>query len=122
MPASVMPHLPLTPPVFHILLSLSQEDRHGYGIMLDVGQQTGGALEMGAGTLYGCLKRMLAAGLIEEAGERPDPTLGPGSGEERRRYYSISSLGRRAVRAEAQRMAEALQAARSKRVFAGGKV
>ena len=77
---------------------------------------------MGAGTLYGCLKRMLAAGLIEEAGERPDPTLGPGSGEERRRYYSITSLGRRAVRAEAQRMAGALEVARSKRVFAGGKV
>jgi len=121
-PASSQDLLPLSPPVFHILLSLSNEDRHGYGIMQDVAEQTGGALKMGPGTLYGCIKRMLAAGLIEESGERPDPSLGPGSGEERRRYYSVTSLGRRTVRAEAQRMAEALQAARSKRVLVGGKV
>jgi DNA-binding PadR family transcriptional regulator len=122
MPASLQTLTPLSPPVFHILLSLSQEERHGYGIMQDVSQQTNGALQMGPGTLYGCLKRMLAAGLIEESGERPDPALGPGSGEERRRYYRITPVGRRAVRAEAQRMAGALQAARSKRVLAGGKV
>ena len=114
--------LPLSPAVLHILLALSSEDRHGYGIMQDVAQQTGGALELGPGTLYGCLKRMLAAGLIEESGERPDPALGPGSGEERRRYYRITSLGGRTVRAETQRIAGALQAARSKRVLAGGKV
>jgi DNA-binding PadR family transcriptional regulator len=113
--------VPLSPPVFHILLALSEEERHGYGIMLDVSEQTGGALQMGPGTLYGCLKRMLAAGLIEEAGERPDPALGPGSGEERRRYYRITSVGRGAVRAEARRMAGAVQAARSKRILAGGK-
>lgn len=112
---------PLTPPVFHILLALADEERHGYGIMKDVEDQTSGALEMGPGTLYGCLKRMLAAGLIAEAGERPDPSLGPGSGEERRRYYCITSLGQRAVRAEAQRLADALEAAKSKRVLAGGK-
>ena len=112
---------PLTPPVFHILLALADEERHGYGIMQDVEAQTSGALQMGPGTLYGCLKRMLAAGLIAEAGERPDPALGPGSGEERRRYYRITALGTRAVRAEAQRMAEALDAARSRRVLAGGK-
>src|SRR5665811_2047793 len=78
------PHelLPLTPPVFHILLALSDEDRHGYGIMQDVARQTDGALQLGPGTLYGCLKRMLAAGLVEESGERPDPALD----DERRRY------------------------------------
>lgn len=112
---------PLSPPVFHILLSLSEEERHGYGIMQDVSQQTGGALQMGPGTLYGCLKRMLADGLIEESGERPDPALGPGSGEERRRYYRITPVGRRAVRAETRRLAGALEAARSKRVLVGGK-
>jgi DNA-binding PadR family transcriptional regulator len=106
----------LTPPVFHILLSLSGEDRHGYGIMQDVAQQTGGALQMGPGTLYGCLKRMLAAGLVEESGDRPDPSLGPGSGEERRRYYRMTALGGRTVRAEAQRLAGALEAAKSKRI------
>ena len=112
---------PLTAPVFHILLALSDQERHGYGIMQDVEEQTGGALQMGPGTLYGCLKRMLAGGLIEEAGERPDPALGPGSGEERRRYYRISTMGSRAVRAEARRLASALDAAKSKRILAGGK-
>src|ERR1035438_6934142 len=71
------PHelLPLTPPVFHILLALADEERHGYGIMQDVARQTDDALQLGPGTLYGCLKRMLAAGLVEESDERPDPTL-----------------------------------------------
>ena len=112
---------PLTPPVFHILLALSPEERHGYGIMHDVAQQTGGALQMGPGTLYGCLKRMLAAGLVEESGELPDPALGPGSGEERRRYYRITPIGRETVRAEAQRLARALDAAKSKRILIGSK-
>ena len=66
---------PLTPPVFHILLALADEDRHGYGIMQDVERQTEGGLQMGPGTLYGCIKRMLASGLIEEADERPDPEI-----------------------------------------------
>src|SRR5258706_12379640 len=68
--------LPLSQPVFHILVSLAREDRHGYGIMLDIAEQTNGALEMGPGTLYGCLKRMLASGLVEEGDERPDPENG----------------------------------------------
>jgi DNA-binding PadR family transcriptional regulator len=110
--------LPLTPPVFHILLALAGEERHGYGIMLDVAKQTDGALQLGPGTLYGCLKRMLTAGLIEESDERPDPDLD----DERRRYYRLKSLGERTVRAEAERIATALAAAKSKRVFAGGNV
>ncbi len=108
--------LPLTPPVFHILLALAGEERHGYGIMLDVAKQTDGTLQLGPGTLYGCLKRMLAAGLVEESGERPDPALD----DERRRYYRLTPLGERTVRAEARRIAAALAAAKSKRVFAGG--
>jgi len=108
----------LTPSVFHILLALAHEERHGYGIMLDVAEQTGGALQMGPGTLYGCLKRMLEAGLVEDSGERPDPDLGPGSGEERRRYYRSTPLGRQTVRAEAQRLAKALAAATEKKVWA----
>jgi DNA-binding PadR family transcriptional regulator len=122
MPRAAPPtSLPLTAPVFHILLALCDEDRHGYAIMRNVQEQTSGKLSMGPGTLYGCLKRMLAAGLIEEAGDRPDPALGPGSGEERRRYYRITKLGRRAVAGEAQRMAVALDAAKSKRILAEGK-
>jgi DNA-binding PadR family transcriptional regulator len=99
--------LPLTPPVFHILLALAEEERHGYGIMQDVAQQTDGALQLGPGTLYGCLKRMLAAGLVEESGERPDPALD----DERRRYYRMTTLGKRIVRAEAQRLAGAVTVA-----------
>jgi DNA-binding PadR family transcriptional regulator len=99
--------LPLTQPVFHILLALADGERHGYGIMQDVEQQTDGALQLGPGTLYGCLKRMLAAGLVEESGERPDPALD----DERRRYYCMTPLGKRAVRAEAQRLAGAVTVA-----------
>jgi DNA-binding PadR family transcriptional regulator len=110
------PHelLPLTPPVFHILLALADEERHGYGIMQDVASQTGDALQLGPGTLYGCLKRMLAAGLVEESDERPDPALD----DERRRYYRMTLLGKRVVRAEAQRLAGAVMAANAR--LAGG--
>src|SRR5258705_6877838 len=111
MPKPKSPHdlLPLTPPVFHILLALADEERHGYGIMQDVARQTGDALQLGPGTLYGCLKRMLAAGLVEESDERPDPSLD----DERRRYYRMTALGQRVVRAEAQRLAGAVVAART---------
>ena len=105
--------LPLTAPVFHILVALAAEERHGYGIMQDVSRQTGGSLVLGPGTLYGCLKRMLAAHLVEESGERPDPALD----DERRRYYRMTDFGRRVVRAEAQRLAEAVNAARARKLL-----
>jgi DNA-binding PadR family transcriptional regulator len=105
--------LPLTPPVFHILLALAEEERHGYGIMQDVARQTNDALQLGPGTLYGCLKRMLAAGMVEESDVRPDPTLD----DERRRYYRMTPLGQRVVRAEAQRLAHAVTAAKARRLF-----
>ena len=106
--------LPLTPPVFHILVALAGGERHGYGIMQDVARQTGNQLQLGPGTLYGCLKRMLAVRLVEESGERPDPSLD----DERRRYYRLTDLGRQAARAEAQRLAAAVDAARARRLFA----
>lgn len=105
--------LPLTPPVFHILVALADEERHGYGIMQDVARQTNEALQLGPGTLYGCLKRMLAAGIVEESDVRPDPSLD----DERRRYYRMTAMGRKLVRAEAHRLAEAVTAARSRRLF-----
>ncbi len=105
--------LPLTPPVFHILLALADEERHGYGIMQDVANQTNNALQLGPGTLYGCLKRMLAAGMVEESDARPDPALD----DERRRYYRMTTLGQSVVRAEAQRLASAVTAARARRLF-----
>jgi DNA-binding PadR family transcriptional regulator len=113
-PTSPNELLLLTPPVFHILLALADEERHGYGIMQDVARQTDDALQLGPGTLYGCLKRMLAAGLVEESDERPDPALD----DERRRYYRMTALGKRVVRAEAQRLNSAVMAARTK--LAGG--
>src|SRR5678809_933131 len=98
--------LPLTPAVFHILLALADGERHGYAIMRDVSNDTNGALRLGPGTLYGCLTPMLAAGLVEESDERPDPELD----DERRRYYRMTDLGRSVVRAEARRLTEAVTA------------
>jgi DNA-binding PadR family transcriptional regulator len=112
-PPSPQELLPLTPSVFHILVALSDEERHGYGIMQDVARQTNDALQLGPGTLYGCLKRMLAAGMVEESDARPDPALD----DERRRYYRMTPLGRRVVRAEAHRLADAVTAAKSRRLF-----
>ena len=108
---------PLTPPVFHILLALAEGERHGYGIMQDVARQTNDNLQMGPGTLYGCLKRMLVAGLVEEADERPDPELD----DERRRYYRMTSFGAQAAREETRRLETALAAAKARRILAGGK-
>ena len=116
-PAPVANLLPLTPPVFHILLALADEERHGYSIMQDVARQTNDVLQLGPGTLYGCLKRMLAAGLVEESAERPDSELD----DERRRYYRMTDLGRSVVRAEARRLAEAVTAATARLGMAGGK-
>ena len=106
--------LPLTPAIHHILLALVDEERHGYGIMLEVSRVTGGATRMGPGTLYGTLKRMLSARLIEEAEERPDPELD----DERRRYYRISRLGSKVLQAETARVSILLNAARAKKVRA----
>jgi DNA-binding PadR family transcriptional regulator len=118
MPNPQLPHelVPLSPPVFHILLALAGEERHGYGIMQDVARQTGNSLQLGPGTLYGCLKRMLAAGLVEESDERPDPALD----DERRRYYRMTRLGKGVARAETQRLAGAVIVAKTK--LAGGNV
>ncbi len=115
MPRSKAPEdlLPLTPPVFHILVALSDGERHGYAIMRQVAADTEGQLQLGPGTLYGCLKRMLAAKLIEESDERPDPELD----DERRRYYRITNFGERTVRAEAQRLAASVSAARARRLL-----
>ena len=104
--------LPLTPAIHHILLALVDDERHGYGIMLEVSRLTDGATKMGPGTLYGTLKRLLASGLIDEADERPDPALD----DERRRYYRITKLGAQVLRAETSRVSILVSAARVKKV------
>src|SRR5579884_1267202 len=107
--------LPLTPAVFHILLALVDGERHGYGIMQEVAHRTDGKARMGPGTLYGSIKRMLADGLIEESGERPDPALD----DERRRYYRLTNLGQRVLRAEVERLEQVVRLAREKQVLSG---
>ncbi|MDQ2906517.1 MAG: PadR family transcriptional regulator [Ktedonobacteraceae bacterium] len=107
--------LPLTPAVFHILLSLADSERHGYGIMQEVAGRTDGAMRMGPGTLYGTIKRLLGDGLIEASGERPDPELD----DERRRYYRLTDLGRRVLQVEAQRLEQLVRVAQAKRVLYG---
>ena len=105
--------LPLTPAVFNILLALADGEKHGYAIMLEVERNTQGEVKMGPGTLYGSIKRMLAAGLIEESDERPDPELD----DERRRYYRLSGLGQRVLVAEAERLARQVRVAQLKHVL-----
>ena len=104
---------PLTPAVFHVLLALADGERHGYAIMQEVAESTSGRIKMGPGTLYGTIKRLLEARMIEESDERPDPDLD----DERRRYYRLTALGQRAVRAEALRYAEMAEVARRKRLI-----
>ena len=93
---------PLTPAVFYILLALADGDKHGYKIMKQVRHDSQGKVIMGNGTLYGSIKRMLADGLVEDAGDKVDP-----SGDDvRRRYYTLTQLGRQVLTAEMQRYQE----------------
>lgn len=105
---------PLSPAVLHILLALSTEERHGYGIMKQVERESGGKLRMGPGTLYGSIGRMMAAGLIRESDKRPDPGLD----DERRIYYAITGAGRKALAAELDRYRAVVAVAREKHVSA----
>lgn len=109
-PTSPQSLLPLTPAVFHILLSLMDQERHGYGIMKEVEAQTDGEMILRPGTLYQAIKRMLELGLIEESDERPDSQLD----DERRRYYKLAGLGQKVARAEVERLQKLLQLARNK--------
>jgi DNA-binding PadR family transcriptional regulator len=93
---------PLTPAVFHILLALAGGDKHGYEIMKQVRHDSQGKVTMGNGTLYGSIKRMLADGLVEDAGDNVDPS----GDDERRRYYTLTERGRQALTAEMQRYHE----------------
>ena len=99
----------------HIRLALSGGDKHGYAIMKEVDALTRGSMTMGPGTLYGTVKRLLKAGLIEETEERPDPRLD----DERRRYYRLTGFGARALDLEIARMEHLADAARERR--AGGR-
>jgi DNA-binding PadR family transcriptional regulator len=101
-----VPRLPLAS--FHILVAVADRERHGYAIMQDVRARTGGELRLSPGTLYGSIKKMLGAGLIEEL-DQPDPD----GHDVRRRYYRITALGRRVAREESARLARLLRQARA---------
>lgn len=104
------PGLPLTPPVFYVLLSLSVRDRHGYDILKDVRVSSEGAVRLGPGTLYTTLKRMLEAGLIAEVAAAGDPERD----DPRRRYYRLTGAGTERLTVELERMERALALARGR--------
>ena len=99
--------LPLPPAVFHILIALGEGERHGYAVMQDVAERTGGKVRMSPGTLYGSIRKMLDEGLIEELFRR-----GQAADDERRRYYRVTKFGRAVAAAEAERLTALLHHAR----------
>src|SRR5215467_2239040 len=101
--------LPLPLPIFHMLLALREGERHGYALKREILHRTGGKLNLGSGALYGSINKMLEQGLIEESEERPDSHLD----DERRRYYRITPLGRRAAEGEAARLRKLVELAES---------
>ena len=106
--------LPLPVSQLHILMALATGDKHGYAIMQEVEVLTDGAVTMGPGTLYGTVKKMLNAGLVEESDERPDPELD----DERRRYYRSTGLGGRVLDAEVSRMEQLARTMRARQAAA----
>ena len=107
--------LPLPASVMHVLVALADGEKHGYAIMRDVAELSGGVVRLGSGTLYGSIKRMLAEGLIEETDERPDPEMD----DERRRYYRCTALGQRVCQAEVERLTKLLRNAFPRRAIPG---
>jgi DNA-binding PadR family transcriptional regulator len=106
---------PLPAAAFQIMHSLADEDLHGYGIMRQVEQQTNGRMRLGPGTLYGSIQSLLEEELIEEV----DHPEGTAQGDERRRYYRLTSAGRKMARSEAERLASLLRVARAKKILRG---
>ena len=107
--------LPLAPAFFHILIALGDGERHGYSIMQEVAERTGGRVRMSPGTLYGSIKRMLSEGLIEELTLRSGAAASTrqAAADDRRRVYRITRFGRRVAAAEADRLSSLLSQARS---------
>ena len=107
--------IPLPSAAFQILLALAGDDLHGYGIMRQVAEQTHGRMRLGPGTLYSSIQTLVDAKLIEETEPREDPKLG----QARRRYYRLTSAGRKLARCEAERLADLLRLARAKKILRG---
>ncbi len=103
----------MTPTLFHILLTMVDGERHGYAIMREVAERTGGNIRLGPGSLYWAINRLQEVGMIEETNERPDPEVD----DERRRYYRITDLGCRVLKHEAETLAKIVAYARAKNVI-----
>jgi DNA-binding PadR family transcriptional regulator len=114
-PASPESFLPLSAVVFEILLALAGSDLHGYDIMREVEQRSGGRVTLHPGTLYRALHRLLNDRLVEELDDRPDPALD----DERRRYYRLTKIGHSVASAEARRLASQVDVARARRLLKG---
>ena len=106
---------PLPSAAFHIMLSLADNDLHGYEIMRRVEAQTDGRTRMGPGTLYSSIQALLDAGFIADVASRRDE----GPNDARRRYYHLTAAGRKAARDEAERLADVLRVARAKKILRG---
>jgi DNA-binding PadR family transcriptional regulator len=104
-------YLPLKSNWFHILLSLVGGEQHGYGIMQDVLERSGGKIRLWPATLYGSLKRLIKEGLIVESGERPAPEFD----DARRRYYRLTPLGQQVLDLESQRLRDLVRVLQAKR-------
>ncbi len=117
-PDDIDSYLPLPASATHIVVALAGGEKHGYAIMRDIEELSGGSVTMGPGTLYGSIKRMIDQGLVEETDERPDPALD----DERRRYYRLTKLGERVGAAEQARLRVLLEAAQLRQLGLGGVV
>jgi DNA-binding PadR family transcriptional regulator len=106
-------HLPLSPAVFHLLLALADEERHGYAIMRDIEDRTAGLVKVGPGMLYGSIKWLLEEGLIAEAPR----DAAKKKEDERRKYYRLTEDGLTVVKAEAARLEAAVGLARARNVL-----
>lgn len=104
--------IPLNPRDYLVLFSLTSGERHGYGMVKEVQEQSGGAVRMDPSNLYRALKRLIQKGLVAES----DPRSGADS-DERRRYYSLTPLGREVVEAEASRLSRLTDAARERQLI-----
>jgi DNA-binding PadR family transcriptional regulator len=110
-PPAAEAFLPLKPHWFHVLLSLADQEQHGYGIMQEVLERTAGKVHLWPATLYGALKRLMDEDLIAESGDRPAPEID----DARRRYYRLTKLGRSVLSAECQRLEDLVRVIHSKR-------
>src|SRR5262245_20141022 len=102
--------IPLTAPVFHVLVAVADGRKHGYAILKEIEERTDGKVRLSSGTLYAVIKRLLKDGLIEELDDRP------ANDDERRRYYALTVLGKKVAAAEAERLEQMLEGARMKKL------